>query len=113
MSAYKDAFGLYFDSPRERISTAAAFLRDATTTVIVEGWVALRPTNGDGVLVEVIDRADSSGGAVHYEDLIAQARSLLENPLFACLVNGMQLDWLVVQDYGTGTVQVWPPISEA
>jgi len=113
MTAYRNAVDLYLDSPRDRICTAAGFLREAKTTVFVEGWLALRGTSRNAVLVEVVDRADATGRSDHYESLLAQARSLLADPSFACFVEGMQLDWLVVQDYGTGTIQVWPPVSEA
>jgi len=63
--------------------------------------------------VEVVDRADSSDSADYYESLLAQAKKLLVDPPFACLVQGMQMDWLVVHDYGTGTIQVWPLMPEA
>ena len=112
MTAYRDAFGLFCDSSGDRVSTAASLLREAKATVLVEDWVALRPIDSDALTVEVIDRTETSDDAARYERLIVQAKGLLADSLFACLVDGMRLDWLVVQDYGTGTIQVWPPISK-
>lgn len=113
MSAYRDALYLALDSPRDRIAVAVGVLRESKATVLVEGWVALRPANPGEITVEIVDSGSESNDADHYAPLIAEARDLLAEPALECLVAGARLEWIVVEDYGTGTVQVWPQTAKA
>lgn len=76
--------------------------------MLVDQRLALRPTE-DALLCEVITRlpeASRSDSAMREE--VKAAQELLASSTLADVVKRSSLKWLVVDDYGNGTIQVWP-----
>lgn len=107
MSAYRDALHVDDDSEVGRLRLAAQVLAEATGVVVLDGCLALRPARGV-LLCEVIDSASAVHRCDHeYEVMVENARRALDaSPLFPMLP-AMPRRWVVVEDYGTGTVEQW------
>ena len=71
---------------------------------MLDGRLALRPV-ADGILCEVIGR--ETNDLRHYKVAIESAQSLLETSALFSATVGKRLFWLVVEDYGTGTTELW------
>lgn len=108
VSAYKDALQIFVDSPKDRILLASELLRRRQAVVLIEAQLALRP-EPDQMVCEVLDpRHGENGSPAHYRRLIERAEALLaKSPLHAA-TQIQPLKWCVVDDYGTGTTQLWP-----
>jgi hypothetical protein len=107
MSAYKDALHLDGKSADDRVRLAADLLRTGEGVVVLEGRLALRPLGGR-IICEVID-AWFKGEHSHaeYKAMVDVGKSLLSASRLASVVPSDRLDWVVVSDYGTGTVELW------
>jgi hypothetical protein len=100
MSAYKDALHITSDESGSRLALAQDLLGTGQGVVVLDGFLALRPTP-EGLLAEVI----SDGASRDPAALVGAARSLLDQ---ATLVLHVQpYAFLVVDDYGTGTSEIW------
>jgi hypothetical protein len=78
--------------------------------VLISDVVALRAEPA-GIFCEVIDPYHGAHGSQQrYEALIANAKAALEASPLAGTVSSEQLQWLVVDDYGMGTRQLWPVV---
>ena len=110
MSAYRDALHLDSKAAEQRLRVAAELLRTGEGVVVLEGSLALRPGAGR-ITCEVIDDClERQRSPSEYEALVAAAKILLHGSKLAPFVSLDRLDWIVVQDYGTGTTQVWPAV---
>jgi hypothetical protein len=106
MSAYKDAIAIDSNSPEQRVSVAADLLT-AGKVVLLEDMLALRLTD-DELLCEVLDPMPSSHRcATEYEVLVENARRALQSSVLWKLLPRTPSSWIVVEDYGTGTVERW------
>jgi hypothetical protein len=108
MSAYKHAFVISGNSTPERLALAADLLDDGREVVVLDGVVALRGTPTE-ILCEVVDpmpsmHRDDSG----YRNLVDNAANGLKQSLLFPRLPKKLLRWTVVDDYGTGTVTLWP-----
>ena len=75
---------------------------------MLENRLALRRMK-EYVLCEVITQLQPHE---HQEEKLAeeinQAKDLLKNSTIQNLVKEYKLKWLVIEDYGSGSVQIWP-----
>jgi hypothetical protein len=101
MSAYKDALHLTSAEQGPRLALAAEILAEGSGVVVLDGVLALRPAS-DKIQCEVI----SSGTTPPHAQVEAAKRLLLVATL-GCLVDSHKCDWLLVDEYGTGTVELW------
>jgi hypothetical protein len=108
VSAYKDALAIASDTNGTRRQLALDLLSSGENVVLLEGRLALRPSH-EGILCEVITNlppAARTPDALQAE--IESAQALLATSTVGHQVQQSVLKWLVVEDYGTGTLQVWP-----
>jgi hypothetical protein len=108
MSAYRDALAIDDASSEQRIALAAELLSSGRGVVLLEGMVALCPT-ADGILCEVIDPMPSAHRcAEEFKVLVENAERTLSASKLGGLLPRRPLKWLVVEDYETGTLELWP-----
>ena len=108
MSAYRDALVVDDSSTDQRLALAAAVLERCEGVVLFDGVVALRPTP-HAITCEVIDPAPNAHRcAEEFKVLVDNARLGLANSKLSKRLPSRPLEWLVVDDYGSGTVQLWP-----
>ena len=108
MSAYRDALSIAADSSEQRVALAAELLASSDSVVLLEGMLALRPTS-HCILCEVIDPMPNSHRcAEEFKVLVENAARALEASRLGKLMPAQPLRLLVVEDYGTGTVEIWP-----
>lgn len=107
MSAYKDALTLGPDASDDRVALAADVLARGAGVVLLEGVLALRPS-GSTLLCEIIDPTPSAHRcAREYDVLVENARRTLEASSLGARLPERPRVWLVVEDHGTGTIEVW------
>ena len=104
MSAYKHDLHICAGEVGPRAELAVELIATGKGVVVVEDSLALRP-NGNELLCEVI--VPSPSVASRYEAAVLHARALLASSPVAAAVSGKRLAWLVVEDYGTGTTELW------
>jgi hypothetical protein len=107
MSAYRDALVVYSDSSEQRLALAADLLKSCSGVVVLDGILALRPM-ADEILCEVVD----PDFGVHrceeeYKVLVENASRALATSKLAHLLPGRPLRWLVVEDTGSSTIEMW------
>ena len=102
MSAYKDALHIKSDESGGRLALAQELLATGQGVVVLDGVVALRPS-GRELLCEVI----SDGSGTGFASEVASARELLARSTLGLSASTRKLQWLVVDDYGTGTQELW------
>jgi len=108
MSAYKHALAIDDNSSEPRLALAAGVLERCEGVVMLDGVVALRPTP-DAILCEVIDPEPAAHRcAEEFRVLVENAARGLAGSKLASRLPRRPLRWLVVDDYGTGVIQVWP-----
>jgi len=108
MSAYKQALIVDDDSSEQRLLLAADVLKRGEGVVMLDGVVALRPTP-DAILCEVIDPTPTAHRcAEEFKVLVENAERGLAKSKLARLLPRKRLEWIVVDDYGTGTIELWP-----
>jgi len=107
MSAYKDALHLDAKWADDRVRLAADLLRTGQGVVVLDRRVALRPLDGR-ILCEVIDPwFNGEHSPAKYQAMVDAGKSLLAASPLASVVPADRRDWVVVSDYGTGTVELW------
>lgn len=114
MSAYRDALSIDANASEQRLRLAEEVLASGAGVVLFEEAIALRPTPAC-LLCEVVDSEPSSRRCENEWGVLVEnaQRMLASSPLRAHLPD-LPRRWLVVGDYGTGTVELWrapPPIA--
>ena len=107
MSAYKDALHIEPEESGSRLQLALELLSSGEAVVLLGDRLALRPM-ASRILCEVITQlpAQSREPAAHLSE-IESAKRMLNASTIASAVKTKKLEWLVVDDYGTGTVELW------
>lgn len=107
MTAYRHAFFIDANSSDERLELAAEILATGAGVVMFDKTVALRPTPAC-LLCEVVDPAPTSRRCENeYEVLVENAQRMLDSSRLGKRLPDIPRKWLVVEDYGTGTVELW------
>ena len=107
MSAYQNALAIEPGAAGQRLALAAEILASGAGIVLLEGVVALRCV-GRALFCEVVDPMPSARRcALEYEVLVENARRTLEASKLDAFLPALPRTWLVVADYGTGTVELW------
>jgi hypothetical protein len=101
MSAYKDALHLTSADQGPRLALAAEILAEGSGVVVLDGVLALRYAS-DKIQCEVI-----SSGATPPDIQVEAAKRLLQMATLRRVVDSDKCEWLLVDDYGTGTVELW------
>ena len=101
MSAYKDALHVSSAEQGPRLQLAAEMLAEGRAVVVLDGGLALRPDSGR-ILCEVI-----SSGSVAPQAQVQTAKRLLQASTLGRLVDIKHCQWLLVEDYGTGSAELW------
>jgi hypothetical protein len=110
MRAYSDALHIEPGADEKRIALARDLVTKCLGVVLISDVLALR-AEPSGILCEVIDpHHGAHGSKARYEALIANAKAALEASPLASAVASERLQWLVVDDYGMGTRQLWPVV---
>jgi hypothetical protein len=107
MSAYRKALQIDMDASRSRIDLAESLLRRNEGTVLLAQLIALRPEPHRIVCEVIDDSVDSRRSPEEYEQLVAAAREFLTGSPLGHAVAKRTLEWVVVADTGTGTVELW------
>lgn len=102
MSAYRNCLHIASSESGQRLQLAADLLVHAKETVMIDNLLALR-ADPQGIICEVILAGSSEPRAQ-----IETAKALLKDSSIGKYVHSLNLKWIAVEDYGTGTVQVWP-----
>jgi hypothetical protein len=107
MSARERAFAIEAGASDQRLALAAEVLASGSGVVVLDGVVALRLTN-QWLVCEVADPTPSAHRCENeYEVLIENARRALEASKLRALLPHLPRKWLVVNDFGTGKVELW------
>ena len=108
VTAYRDALALSESDGHSRLELAVTKLNECGFVVLFEHQIALRRER-DRILCEVIDPyAQGPDSADRYQKLLDSAQALFsESTLYRALPD-VRLDWIVVNDHETGTIQLWP-----
>lgn len=104
MSAYKDALHISANETGGRVELAAELLSSGRGVVVLNHLLALRPV-ASGLVCEVMGH--NGRNPHHYKAEVESAQALLANSSLASATAGKKLSWLVVEDYGMGTVELW------
>jgi len=108
MPAYKHALVIDDASSEQRLLLAAKVLDRCEGVVMLDGVIALRPTPG-AILCEVIDPTPAAHRcAEEFKVLVENAGHTLARSKLASRLPRRPLQWLVVEDDGAGTVELWP-----
>jgi hypothetical protein len=102
MSAYKGDLHIRSDESGGRLALARELLATGQGVVVLDGILALRP-DGGGILCEVI----ADGSESDFASEVAGAQDLLARSTLDLHAISRKLQWLVVDDYGTGTRELW------
>ncbi len=102
MSAYKDALHIAVQESDRRALLASELLSSGRGVVVLDGTLALRP-EPDRILCEVIATPVS---LAKYRGAVEAAQALLKRSTIFKDIS-KPLSWLVVDDYGMGTVVLW------
>ena len=97
MNAYQNALAIATDTSGSRLDLARELLRTGEAVVLLEHTLALR-SDGQRIICEVITRLPE----------IAAARAVLEASTIRGAVKAREHEWIVVDDDGMGTFQLWP-----
>jgi hypothetical protein len=110
MSAYRDALVVDHNSSEQQLALAAALLDRCEGLVLFDGVVALRPTPR-AIICEVIDPTPNAHRcAEEFKVLVENATLRLASSQLSKQLPNRPLEWLVVDDYGSGTVELWPAL---
>jgi hypothetical protein len=102
MSAYRDAFHISSAEQGARLRLAAQILAEGAVVVVLDHALALRPVSEQTILCEVI-----SAGSTAPQNQVEKAKHLLEVSTLSGFVDTGRCKWLVVKDYGEGTLELW------
>ena len=107
MSAYKDALHITPKEAGSRLSLATELLSGCKAVVLVADRLALRPMP-DRILCEVITQVpEAARDPSAHQSEVESAKRMLQASTIGSLLEGQRLEWLVVDDYGTGTTELW------
>jgi hypothetical protein len=107
MSAYKDALHIEPEESGSRLQLAVECLSSGKVVVLLGERLALRPMPGR-ILCEVITQLPTqSRQPTAHRSEVESAKRMLTASTIASAVSSKKLEWLVVDDYGTGTVELW------
>lgn len=107
MSAYKDAFAVDSRSSDQSLALAVEVLARRMGVVMFEHSVALRRMQAE-LLCEVVDPSPSNHRCdMEFEVLVENARRALEGSRLGRSLPDLPRRWLVVEDNGTRTVELW------
>jgi hypothetical protein len=107
MSAYRHALVVTNESSEERLNLAASLLQQGEGVVVLDGVVALR-SERDHLLCEVVEPMPSCRRTNdEYASLAHNAAVGLAASRLGARLPNRPLKWLVVDDYGTGTQELW------
>ena len=101
MSAYKHALHLSSTERGPRLQLAGELLAEGREVVVLDDVLALRPES-EKILCEVI-----AVGSVAHQAQVESAKRLLNASTLGSFVDSQRCRWLVVEDYGTGTMELW------
>ena len=104
MSAYKNDLHIRANESGRRAQLAAELISTGQGVVVIEETLALRPNEGE-LLCEVISRPCSD--VTTYKAVVENARALLASSSLVAAASSKKLSWLVVEDYGMGTLELW------
>lgn len=108
MSAYKNALAIDDSSSEQSISLAVELLELGDEVVLYNDVLALRLEAGN-ILCEIIDPYPTSHRcAEEFKVLIENAQRTLADSKIGHRLQHKQFRWLVVEDNGTGTIELWP-----
>jgi hypothetical protein len=108
MSASRRTLMIDETSSQERLLLAAELLDRCEADVVLNGAIAIHCT-ADAVLCEVMDPTPGAHRcAEEFKVLVENAARDLAQSKLAPLLPNRPLRWVVVDDHGTGTVQLWP-----
>jgi hypothetical protein len=107
MSAYRDALHIEPEESGSRLKLAVELLSSRRAVVLVGERLALRPMP-DRILCEVITQTPepSRSPSAHRAE-VESAKRMFNASTIKNAVESEKLEWLVVDDYGTGTVELW------
>ena len=104
MSAYKNDLHIRANESRRRAQLAAELVSTGRGVVVIEETLALRPNNGE-LLCEVISYRSLEVASC--KAVVEDAKALLASSSVVAATSSKKLSWLVVDDYGTGTLELW------
>lgn len=108
MPAYPHALRVDGSASAQRLAAAATMLEHCEGIVMMPDVVALRPTPR-AICCEVIDPIpDAHRCAEEFRVLIENASRALASSTLAARLPNRPLQWIVVDDRGTGAVKLWP-----
>jgi len=108
VSTYRNAVTIDAGSSDQRLALAADILAGHEGVVLLEGFIALRPSRTH-LLCEVLDPSpEARRCANEYEVLVENAQRVLEASRLRDLLPGVPRKWRVMADHGTGTEELWP-----
>ena len=83
------------------MTAAAELLAERKAVVVLDNTLALRP-DAHRILCEVI-----ASDGIAPEEQVEMAKRLLQASTLGSVVSQDRHQWIVVRDYGTGTVELW------
>ena len=108
MDVYEHTLAIATDTSGARLELARELLSAGKETVFLEKTIFLS-ARGDRILCEVFTRLpDHARNAAGFNAEIAAARALLESSTIADAVKARPQEWIVIEDAGMGTEQLWP-----
>jgi hypothetical protein len=108
MSSYRDVLAIDDDSSDERIALAVEMLKRGPGVVEVGSMLTLRPATA-GIRCEVIDPMPGAHRcAEEFKVLVENAARTLSASKLGRLLHGRPLTWAVVEERGSGTLELWP-----
>jgi hypothetical protein len=102
MSAYKNDLHIESSEAGQRLHLAVDLLGHARGVIVIDDLLALR-AGSQRITCEVIVR-----GSAEPQLQIENAQTLLNGSTIGKHLQSWNLEWIAVEDYGTGTAQVWP-----
>lgn len=106
-SGYEGALAVDEDSSEQRLALAGGLLASGAGIVLLDGVIALRPGPA-GTRCEVIDPAPSAHRCEEeFRVLVENAARRLAASRLAARLPRRPLWWLVVEDRGSGIVELW------
>jgi hypothetical protein len=108
MSTYREALAIDDDSSDERIALAVEMLNSGQGVVLLGNTLALRPAKV-GIRCEVIDPLPGAHRcAEEFKVLIENAGRALAASKLGRLIPSQSLQWVVVEEHGGRTLELWP-----
>jgi hypothetical protein len=107
MSAYRNALSIDADSSDRRVEQAAEMLAARAGVVMFHDTIALRATP-TCLMCEVVDPTPASRRCDNeFEVLVENAQRMLESSKLGTRLPDIPRKWVVVEDCGADTVELW------